>query len=166
MKKKLDNDGLPRCKKCGDGTCVCDGGVEGMWFAHCMTCSSWTKICKTKTEAREEWTKMNSKKTAKKPVEPKKAEKLDFTAKLPFPMSININAYCLVKLTAYGAKILREYEDAIPGIHLPSPHWDKKAKTFKAPLWELMHAFGPGMCMGNNDMPFENNVIEFLEGAN
>ena len=110
---------------------------------------------------------MKSKKTTKpkKMAEPKKTSgNLSFKEIPPFPLSININSYCLVKLTAYGEKVLRQYEDAIPGIHLPSPHWDKKAKTFKAPLWELMHAFGPGMYMGNNDMPFENNSVEFLEG--
>jgi hypothetical protein len=79
-----------------------------------------------------------------------------------FPLKININADCVVKLTVLGEAVLTEYDSQFFG--LKRGGWDRESHLLEAPMWELMRIFGKCMRMGA-DLPFEQNLIEFLESA-
>lgn len=84
-------------------------------------------------------------------------------------MEYNLNRTVKVKLTHYGKKILyNEYLELVKLTHetniLPFNEFTKdKHDVMEYPLWELMNIFGKYLYMGNEYIPFENNIINIKE---
>ena len=75
---------------------------------------------------------------------------------------VNMNVMVAVILTEYGATLYNEYHAkyCYPASWKIEPA--VKDQQIRMPLWDLMQTFGGGIYMGVPQVPFEDNVIEFL----
>ena len=82
-------------------------------------------------------------------------------------IEVNMNDIAIVKLTPYGVEIFMTYHSKyrfleIRENQLNIANYDSVTSEFKTHLWELFQIFGECMYMGNNDIPFQKNII-FIE---
>ena len=83
-------------------------------------------------------------------------------------MKFNINDIVRVKLTDYGLGILKSRYRHLNKQSNGLISYDniiglKEDGMYETETWQLMQDFGNCMYMGNNEMCFENNIIEVLK---
>jgi len=75
-------------------------------------------------------------------------------------VQINMNNPAQVVLTKFGAECLNRYYSEFDAYH----DWReiKEGKIYKGQLWELFQIFGERFYHGMSEVPFKDNVIEFI----
>lgn len=68
----------------------------------------------------------------------------------------NMNNLVKVKLTESGLKILQTEKEKDQYFLIPKVDEDGYANF---PLWKLMNVFGDYLFMGNNDLPFDLDIL-------